>query len=259
MARKRNKAYWKDRLIEVAQKKYDLSEAAMIKEMENLYSDLAKKMRKEVEAIYLKLLEDEIKKTDIWTYKRYRDLSKRLSVLAAQIGMQEEAILNEHLESALKSVYKASVLPNVQFHMIEETMVKQIIATPWNGKNFSQAIWDNKALMLDQLKKSITESAVLGRSKDKAIKDIMKRCNASYYNSARLVRTELMHVINEGQRQRYLDGGYTTLEIIATKDERACKICGARHGTHIGINDGGMYPPFHPHCRCTIVPVLNKK
>lgn len=258
MAAKKNKAYWKDRLIDNAQKAYDITEAQMIDEMKKLYSDLSKKMKQEIGTIYVKMVEDEITKTDIWTYRRYRNLSKQLSVLAARLGMQEEAIFDKYLEEALRKIYKETYLPNTAFEMIDETMVKQIIARTWSEKDFSESIWDNKAAMVDQLKKSITEAAVLGKSKDKAIKEIMKKLDSTYNNTARLVRTELMHTINEGQRQRYLQGGYTKLEIIATKGERTCKICGARHGTHIGINDGGAYPPFHPNCRCTCVPVLNK-
>lgn len=255
-----SKEYWKRRLTENAQNAFNISNATMQEQLRKIYTGMNDTMVKEIDDIYYRYLMDEISRTDIWTYKHYRDLSKRINILAAKVGAKEEYILNHQLETALKGIYKESNTPGhmtTNFSMLNETLVKQLVNRTWSGDHFSSRIWANKELLVKHLKKCITETIVLGKGKDKCIKNIMRTCQASFSNADRLVRTELMHTINEGQRQRYKDNGYTKLEIVVADDERLCEHCGARDGTVIGIDDGGAYPPFHPRCRCTIIPVID--
>lgn len=262
----KHKQYWINRLSEVAQKQFEMTNEEMQKELKGVYEEMSDKIAEEVESIYFKLLEDEITRTDIWTYKHYRDLSKRMAVLAAKVGAKENQILNKQLEVALKEVYKCTPLPSgTSFSLINETVVKQLIATPWSEKHFSQAVWDNKAKMLEILKKGLTESVVLGKSKDetvKKLKDLILSTNSdrgfkgAFADADRLVRTELMHMINEAQRQKYKDGGYIQLEIVVSEDERTCENCGGKQGKIISI-DSDELPPFHARCRCTTIPVID--
>ena len=258
---RKNKEYWAKRLAEVAQSQYETSSTEMSEKLKKIYDDMSNKMSDEVANIYIKLLEDGINRSDIWTYKRYRDLSKKISAMAAKVGVKEQDTFNSKLEEALMNVYTNTKLPKsssigISFDLINETVIKQLLYTPYKGENYSQRIWDNKALMIERLKKGLSESIVLGKSKDKAVEDIIKTCNTSFSNADRLMRTELMHVINEGQRQKYKDSGYTKVEILVADDERTCEHCGSREGTILGIDDGGSYPPFHPRCRCTTIPVI---
>lgn len=251
----KNKEYWTKRITEVAQKQYEMSSEEMVSKLKTIYEDIADKMAEEVDRIYFRLLEDDITRTDIWTYKHYRDLSKRMAVLAAKVGAKEEQILNKQLDVALKEVYKDTPLPGASFSLIDETLIKQLIATPWNEKHYSQRVWDNKAKMLERLRKGLTESIVLGKSKDKAVEDIMKHCNVGFNDADRLVRTELMHTINQGQKQRYKDNGYTKIEVIAYDDDRTCERCSSIDGQIFPISED--HCPVHARCRCTTIPVID--
>lgn len=251
----KNKEYWTKRITEVAQKQYETSSEEMMSKLKEIYEDMAEKMAKEVDDIYFRLLEDEITRTDIWTYKHYRDLSKRMAVLAARVGAKEEQILNKQLEIALREVYKDTPLPGASFSLINETLIKQLIATPWSEKHYSQAVWDNKSKMLEILKKGLTESIVLGKSKDKAVKDIMDKCHVGFNDADRLVRTELMHTINCGQKQKYKDNGYTQIQVIAYEDDRTCERCESMNGQIFPISEDPC--PVHSRCRCTIIPVID--
>lgn len=252
----KHKEYWSKRITETAQKQFDMTNNEMQVVLRKIYEDMAERMAKEVDEIYFRLLEDEITRTDIWTYKHYRDLSKRMSVLAAKVGAKEQEILNKQLEIALREVYKGTPLPGASFSLINETLIQQLIATPWSEKHFSQAIWDNKAKMIERLKKGLTESIVLGKSKDKAVADIMKQCKVGFSDADRLVRTELMHTINQGQIQRYKDNGYKQLEIYVMEDERLCEHCEPMNGKIVPI-DSDEVPPFHSRCRCGTIPVID--
>lgn len=255
--------YWKQRQVEVAQRQYELSAEKMTKQLKAIYENMNEVMAREVDAIWFKLLEDDLKRTDIWTYKHYRDLSKRMAVMAAQVGVKEERIFNIELEHALKEIYKDTPTSGASFNLIDETLIKQIIATPWSEKHFNQAIWYNKTKMLEILKKGITKSIVLGESKDKTVvklRDLILSTNkdkgfkGAFADADRLVRTELMHVINQGQKQRYKDNGYTRLEIVVAEDERTCERCSGLQGKIVSLEEDIL--PVHPRCRCTYIPVV---
>lgn len=251
--------YWLERLSEIAQDTFDENNEQMQKELLKLYKSLMRQIAKEVDDIYFKLLEDNVARTDIWTYKHYKSLSKKLSLLIAKLGANEEALLYKQLEIALREVYQGTILPNTSQAIIDEMVIKQLLATSWSEKHFSQAIWDNKAKMLEVLKASITESVALGKSKDKAVEAIMQKCNNSFKNADRLVRTELMAVINNGQKQRYKEAGYTKVKILVAEDERLCDECMKNDGKIFNIDDVRGILPTHPRCRCTYLAVLNSK
>lgn len=252
----KNKEYWKKRIVEDTQNRFDTHNDIMQEELKKIYKNMSDKMAKEVDDIYFKLLEDSITRTDIWTYKHYRDLSKRLAVLAAKVGLKEEELLNVQLEIALKEIYKETPLPKpISFTTIDEVTVKRLIATKWTDKHFSERVWSNKAKMIERLRKGITESIVLGKSKDAAVKDIMDKCKVGFNDADRLIRTELMTALNEGKKQRYKDSGYTHMERVACHDERLCELCESRDGEILPIDSEDAYI-LHPRCRDTFIPVI---
>lgn len=253
---KNNKEYWGDRLNEEAQALFETTEKEMTAKINRLYNKMQKYIENEYYKLIIKLLEDNVKVSDIWTYSRYKRLQKQITAYMANIGQNEIDIITYYLEESLEKAYMNVNVPGLDFALLDEMRVKQLVATKWTEKHFSQTVWDNKQLLLDSLKKNLERSIVLGDSKDKAIRNIMRSCETSRFNAERVVRTELMHIINEGNRQRYKDNGVTKLMIYAAEDERTCETCGARHKTIIGSDDGGMYPPFHPQCRCTILPLI---
>ena len=73
----------------------------------------------------------------------------------------------------------------------------------------------------------------------------------------RIFRTELSRFNNAGANQRYLNDGVPYKELIVTEP---CPICRKmREESPIvpvdhPFQNGMMHPPFHPNCRCTILP-----
>lgn len=255
-----NKAYWEKRIDETAQHRFDLTYEVMENEIRNIYDKIAREIAKEVEAMYYKLLDEDLSRTEIWTYKHYRDLAKNLNMKMVKLGLKEIDILNYNLEEALREIYVETPLPQntpvkPSFSIIDDVQVQQIIARPWSEKHFVSTAWDNKSELVRILKKGITDSVVKGESKDELVKVVMDKMKVGFDRADMVVRTELMHTINEGSRQRYKDNGYKELEIIVTHDDRLCKKCAPREGEKIPI-DSSETCITHPRCRCTWMPVL---
>lgn len=253
---KKNKDYWKKRIDEIAQRQFDLSNDKMQKQIEQIYKDASKKIQKEVEGLYYKMLDEQLSRSEIWNYARYKQLVERLNIELAKVGIKEVDILNYNLEEALRNIYKDVPLPHVSFGLIDEVAVKQIIARPWSSKHFISTVWDNKNKLSGILKKGITDTIVLGKSKDDLVKTVRNKMQVGFNEADRVVRTELMHTLNAGLTQRYKDSGYKELEILVAEDERTCDICSGKSGEIISV-DSYDIPPFHPRCRCTCIPILD--
>ena len=256
-----NKVYWQKRIDETAQHRFDLTYEVMENETRKIYDKITREIAKEVTDMYYKLLDEDLSRTEIWTYKHYRDLAKNLNVQMVKLGLKEIDILNYNLEEALREIYVETPLPQntpvkPSFSIIDDVQVQQIIARPWSEKHFVSTAWDNKSELVRILKKGITDSVVKGESKDKLVKVVMDKMKVGFDRADMVVRTELMHTINAGQIQRYKNNGYEKLEILVAEDERLCDECGEKHGKKVDV-DSTDVPPFHPRCRCTVIPVLD--
>lgn len=116
------------------------------------------------------------------------------------------------------------------------------------------------------------------------LKDEIKRVFNQYvYNRAEMVaRSEVVRSSNAGAKIAYKQAGIQELEWLDTGDERTCVFCKSLNGKRIGIDgtflkvgesievtdENGKiqrykntyepvdFPPLHPNCRCTVIPVV---
>ena len=163
--------------------------------------------------MYYKLLDEELSRAEIWTYKHYKDLLNSINMKMVKLGLKEINILNYNLEEALREIYVETPLPQhtpikPSFTVLDDVAVQQIIARSWSEKHFISTVWDNKNKLSGILKKGITDTIVLGKSKDDLVKTVRNKMQVGFNEADRVVRTELMHTINSGVVQRYKDSGY---------------------------------------------------
>ncbi len=250
---------WEESLIGAAQNTFDTQSEKILYELDVMYEQSENKVVNWLNDLLLKAIDDNISRTDIWDYKRYKEFEKKLGMEIGNLGGKEMSALQEYMDKAVKTVYNETNVngPIKQdWSLMNETVAKQLINQRWSTKLYSSAIWDNKSAMLTELRNGLRNTIVLGDSKDKLVDHINKTFKKGFANSDRLVRTELMHAINQGQRQKYIDSGITKLETIVMEDERLCNECGGRAGEIVDV-DSKDVPPFHPRCRCCRVPVVD--
>jgi SPP1 gp7 family putative phage head morphogenesis protein len=260
MRMSKSSEYWGNRLNEVAQRRFDLTQIELERKLKKLYKGASKRVQLKVEELYYKLLEEgKISTTDLYSYKRYIDLQEELNKELADLGMQEVQLMNPSLTQAFEEVFeqtiKAMGSKAVSFTTVNPMMVQQLVNANWSGEHFSNRIWTNKDKLVRLLKGGIEDSIINGTSKDKLVEQIQVTFGKGFADADRIVRSELMHIINEGQRQSYKENGYAQLEILVTLDERTCKTCGPKDGKKIPI-DSNEIPPIHARCRCTAIPVI---
>jgi len=74
--------------------------------------------------------------------------------------------------------------------------------------------------------------------------------------AALIARSELANAYVQGALARARERGDAYVRVLASNDERVCPTCAARNGRVFPVDL--VVVPFHPRCRCVVVPVPNE-
>ena len=134
--------------------------------------------------------------------------------------------------------------------------------TAWSGRNYSARIWRNTDHLAQMLEEEIEAAFLSGKSVRRMANVIMDRFGVGYRAAECLMRTETSYVQNQTAAKSYEDAGCTEYEILTASDRRTCSRCAAQNGKRYPFTEmqaGENAPPFHPNCRCTILPVVGEE
>ena len=134
--------------------------------------------------------------------------------------------------------------------------------TAWSGRNYSARIWRNTDHLAQMLEDEIEAAFLSGKSVRRMANVIMDRFGVGYRAAECLMRTETSYVQNQTAAKSYEDAGCTEYEILTASDRRTCRRCAAQNGKRYpftAMQPGENAPPFHPNCRCTILPVVGEE
>lgn len=251
--------YWGRRLEDSLHTLEDAHEDKLIKLLAKEYKRSQAKIERFIEDIYFKMLETgEISTTKLYQYGRMKALSANINKELKRLGELEVEVMKKELEFAYRDAL--GKLPEqfglADFAMPNKKAIEKLVMTPWAGRDFSSSIWQNKNKMLQVLQKELLNCVSLGYSKDKAIKQIMTKTGAGFLDAERLVRTELMHVLNDSNDMVAKEANYKYKMWLTAKDERVCDICRALEDDVFPV-DAQTYS--HPRCRCTFIYLKNYK
>ncbi len=143
--------------------------------------------------------------------------------------------------------------------MIGEKRISAVLKTPWaaDGKNFSQRLWTSREQLIGTLQAELTRALITGADSKSVAKTIAQKMNAAEYAASRLVQTEITRIITESDKDTFAEMNIDEVEIVGTLDGHTCGTCGDMDGKYMPRSEahaGTTAPPFHPNCRCVIVP-----
>ena len=192
---------------------------------------------------------------------RLQALQDAINVKLTKVTHEYQMTLEDTLIGLFTEQYKeVSELLGIMAPVINREAIKTIIEYPYAGKMFSDRIWDNKDALVKHIKQNLTAGIIRGDSIQKMSRQLKKDLNVLYYQAERLVRTETNYAMNQGHLKGYADSGVVEkYEFLAAIDSRTSKLCKKQNGKIYRLSDavvGVNYPPLHPHCRSTVVPVL---
>jgi SPP1 gp7 family putative phage head morphogenesis protein len=142
---------------------------------------------------------------------------------------------------------------------INQDIIKDIVTFPWSGELYSDKIWKDKELLLSSIKQLMLKSFVQGTSFTKLSKELSDKTGVSYVNAERLVRTESNYFMTQASKRAYIDQEILSYEYYAIIDAVTSKQCRDLDGKIFPVSEatpGVNYPPMHPNCRSTTLPVV---
>ena len=201
-----------------------------------------------------------------------RSRISRLQALQTQVELRmmelfgsQRDVLRDHLQERYTDTYYRTVYAVSQqadvastFARIDPQTVEKILATPWAGSEFSSRIWADKDKLTRELMQTLSRGFVRGDSLNRMTKEFTQRMGVSESRAATLIHTESAHMAAEAAEQGYRETGIQSYRFEAALDLKTCAVCGALDQREFPLAEhetGINYPPLHPRCRCTTVPV----
>ena len=193
---------------------------------------------------------------------RLQSLLDAIDIELIKSVQNTQVSLEQHLSSMYKRSYKQALEDiGASNKSINSRAVKEALSYPWSGRSFSERIWGNKASTMNVIKEVISKGIIQGQSIQKMAKNIMDKEKVSRYNAERLVRTETNFHMTKGHIDGYRESGVVkAVEVTVHYDERTCTDCESMDRAVVKLNEvsyGSNVPPFHPFCRCTVVPIVD--
>ena len=191
-----------------------------------------------------------------------------LDSLRAQVDMEMVKLIfgvEDSSKNALNSVYRDTFLEVTKDLGINANVsrdkIKTVLDKPWSGANFSQRIWSNTDKLAQTVKQEIVNGMIQGINLKTMTKRVSERFETAKKNDVeRLLRTEVNYTLNQATLDGYKEAGIEKYEFSATLDSRTSQICSELHGEVFEIKKiavGLNYPPMHPRCRSTTIPVID--
>lgn len=290
----RNREYWKKRETE-ALKDYITDEQEYQKRLNEIYQNMLDGCQKEIDAFYSRYAAKEnitiaeakkrVSKLDIAAYERKakkhvknKDFSaqaneemrlynltmrvNRLELLKANIGLELIAG-HQELEDYMGGILKgrtmkelkrqAGILGGTTAHSVR--MADALVNTTFKNATFSDRIWMYQNELKNDIEKLLTSGLIQGKNPRVLAKELEAKFNVKTHEAERLMRTEMVRVETEAQRESYKRNGWDLYEFIVNRN--CCDICAELDGKRFAVDKmqiGLNAPPMHPNCRCSTAP-----
>lgn len=264
-------SYWTERQATIQEKLTKKKTKEIKKQLAKYYSTAAINVITEFENTYNKLLADlgsgkEPTPADLYNLDKYWQMQGALRKELNKLGEKSIALLTKNFEEHFFDVYYSLSIEGVStFNTIDSDGAMQLINSIWlaDGKTFNQRIWNNTEQLLETLNDQLINTVVTGKKTSDLKKALQERFGVSYSKANTLVKTELAHVQTIAAKQRYQDYGLKRYQLLANEDDT----CGNEKGVDCHKLDRKVFfynemrcgvnaPPFHPNCKCCIIPVI---
>lgn len=191
-----------------------------------------------------------------------------LDSLRAQVDMEMVKLIfgvEDSAKNALTSVYRDTFIEVTKDlginAIVSRDKIKTVLDRPWSGANFSERLWSNTDKLAQTVKQEIVNGMIQGINLQTMAKRVSERFETAKKNDVeRLLRTEVNYTLNQATLDGYKEAGIEKYEFSATLDSRTSQICSELHGEIFEIKKiavGLNYPPMHPRCRSTTIPIVD--
>lgn len=184
------------------------------------------------------------------------------STSLANQKLLKEALEKSYKKSFLEVAYRLQHEAGVYTQIHNPHHVAQLITKSWVGnENFISRFTKNKEKTLKELEVIFRQGYLNSTPPQQLVKICTQRIGVSHSNAKRLVMTEMANIFGQATADAYEANDVEEYEILATLDNRTSEICQEMDGQRFKVREkrvGVNYPPFHPLCRTTTIPVIER-
>lgn len=252
----KNNSYWEKRLANDLWNTYN-NTSKYQKELIEIYKKATDEILEELYRIASKYEENGvISRSEFYKAEHLKRMEKGFNNVLKGLGEKIEnkgskIILNAG-EDVLKKTEKSLGI-DINYN---EDLAKKLMQTEWKGSNFSKRIWRNSKKLERELNTQVKKGILTGKPTAQIAMELNKSMGSGLSNSARLIRTETMHHMNDINLAHMKDSGISKVKEIVTLDERTSSTCKV-HNNKIHDIDKAPILPRHPNCRCVLVPYVD--
>lgn len=256
--------YWLKRALANSSKSINQSEY-FLSRLDNEYKKSLREIKKQLRKFELKYGVDF--SDDIYHVKRLNQLQE---LIQSELDRLHEMKMNG-VASTLSEAYSSTYYTNIfdmqqqvgyggSFEYLDASTIEKVINTAWSGASYSSRIWGHHQKISKEISSIISQGAILGFNVPDMSRKISGRMNVNMSDARRLVRTETNYVANQATLDSYGQTGVSVYRFLATFDRRTSRKCASQDGSEYPVSEaqvGYNYPPLHPNCRSTTIPVVN--
>ena len=256
--------YWAKRLAEAQAQLTTKSIKETEKQLQKYYSSTMSKVIEDFEKVYNKLINNmtegkQLTPADLYKLNTYWQMQGQLKKELQRLGDKQAVLFSKKFMEQYINIYNAlAITDDVFFSEANREIALQMIRGIWcaDGKSWSERIWGNTSQLQQELNDGLIECVVAGKKPTELKKTLQERFSVSYHRADTVVKTEMAHIQTQAAQQRYKDYGIEMVEVWVDEDERTCPICASHEGEKHPVN-AQMPIPFHPRCRCCVIPVVD--
>lgn len=263
--------YWAERIAKSQNKLTAKGVRKTEKQLREYYGRTMENVIGQFESTYNKLLSTmEEGRTptpaDLYKLDKYWQMQAQLRNELQKLGDKQYVLLSKQFEIHFFDIYYSFAIPGQEaFTTISKEAAQNMLLQVWcaDGKTWSQRIWDNIDRLQETLNQGLIDCVVSGKKPTELKKQLQERFGVSYSRADTLVRTEYNHIQTQAAKQRYEDYGLKEYEILGNDDDTCgnhsvdCHKMDGKRFLYSEMSPGHNAPPFHPNCRCCIVPVVD--
>lgn len=253
---KNNNSYWEKRLANDLWNTYN-NTSKYQKELIEIYKKATDEILEELYRIASKYEENGvISRSEFYKAEHLKRMEKGFNDVLKGLGEKIENKGSKIILNAGEDVVKKtgkSLGIDINYN---EDLAKKLMQTEWKGSNFSKRIWRNSKKLERELNTQVKKGILTGKPTAQIAMELNKSMGSGLSNSARLIRTETMHHMNDINLAHMKDNGISKVKEIVTLDERTSSTCKI-HNNKIHDIDKAPILPRHPNCRCVLVPYVD--
>ena len=251
---------WVNSFIQDEDKIYELNTKEAIDKLTEACVKSQKDILKELSA--LTSINDNAKKTDREKALKesYNNISSILDKLEARYGSTVTESLNKTYSQSYSNIISLLKKLEHDIRKSKPSNVKNIIKTKWTGIGFIDRIKYNISVLKYKIKDAISTGFMRKDSLRNISRAISKSISSSFNNLKSLVRTEVQAVQIKANVDNYKSNDIEKVRVSTILDDRTCSNCSSHKDKIVRLDKsiiGKDLPPFHTHCRCVIIPVLD--